>query len=196
MAKVWAQQPELSEYFGIGIPSRDFFFIKNEFNEYIAAVFDMKTDLHWYVSDKHRKQGHLTKALKESIIPYILTSDRNEQKITIEKGLGDENYKNSKKVAIALGFTPVNPEETKYILRQENFDWSHENFKEQNTIIASDRVTILKQRLLLSFKELYKISDELLMNYGEDENLNEIAKEISYFKAKIEDLEYDSLESN
>jgi hypothetical protein len=104
IAKVWPKQPELCESMNIDIPSYDFFFIKNKSSKYVGAVLDMNRDLHWFILKKHRKNGYLTNALKESILPYIFYKDREEQRITIDKNIGKENYLDSKKVAIKLGF--------------------------------------------------------------------------------------------
>jgi hypothetical protein len=63
---------------------------------------------------------------------------------------------------------------------------------EKNSEISPDRVILLRQRVILAFKELYKVSDELLMNYDDDKGLNETAREISYFSTRIEDLEWEN----
>lgn len=84
----------------VNFSSYRFFFIKNELNQYVGAVFDMYSDLHWYIVPQSRKQGHLTKALKESILPYLFNEERDRQRITIEKAaIGKKNYLNSKNVA-------------------------------------------------------------------------------------------------
>jgi hypothetical protein len=43
--------------------------IKNNENIFVAIVFDMKRDLHWFVHPDFRGKGHLTEAMK---IQYFL----------------------------------------------------------------------------------------------------------------------------
>lgn len=91
-----------------------FYFIKNDkTSKYIGAVHNGGSDLHWYIIPKHRKKGHLTKALKNYILKDIL--DKKEtQKISISKSsLTKENYENSLKVALKCGFKITT--ENKYI---------------------------------------------------------------------------------
>ena len=45
----------------------EYFFIKNK-GEYVGAIFYKLTDLHWYVTPKHRCKGYLTNALKKNNI--------------------------------------------------------------------------------------------------------------------------------
>src|SRR5690606_7632934 len=110
----------------ISIPSDQFFFIKNNKGKYVGAVYDAFNDLHWYILEKERKKGHLTKALKEIIIPYIFLCEdfsREFQKISIAGGWGDKDYENSRKVAENVGFKAINKYETEFILNKEDFNW-------------------------------------------------------------------------
>ncbi len=103
-AKVWEKEPELDDNPGCEIPSYKFFFIKNDNGKYIGAVLDMNRDLHWYILEGFRKNGYLTRSLREAILPYLFYDEfgeRNEQRITINKeNIGKRNYINSKKVAM------------------------------------------------------------------------------------------------
>ena len=88
-----------------------YFLIKDNDN-YIGAVLDMTHDLHWVVLPKHRKKGYLSKALKHVILPYLLEeTDRLEQKISINRSqIGETNYQNSLRVALNVGFKPIDEE--------------------------------------------------------------------------------------
>ena len=50
-----------------------FYLIKNDENTFVAIVFDMIRDLHWFVHPNYRGNGYLTKAMKHThmIIPVI-----------------------------------------------------------------------------------------------------------------------------
>lgn len=192
-AKVWDEEPKLNNDRS-GLSSNNFFFIRNSNNKYVGAVLDMGIDLHWYVLKDERKNGHLTKALKSAILPYIFSDDylgRKTQKISISYGIGDLNYKSSKKVAKSIRFQPLNENETEFELKVDNFNWEDEKLLEQNGKISSERFIELRNRIMLSFKNIKKISDELLMNYDDDQGLIDIANEVSYYNTRILDIEDD-----
>lgn len=190
VAKVWSEQPQMTDNIIGNFGSYRFFFIKNENNEYVGAILDMYQDLHWYIIPKSRKQGYLTTALKESILPYLFYDERESQRITIDKNaIGEKNYLNSKNVALKLGFKAINEAETEFELKQTDFNWDDENFEEINSEIAPERVKQLRKRAFYAYKTLYKISDELLMTINDDKDLKEVADEVKKYTWKIEDLE-------
>ncbi|WP_303924869.1 GNAT family N-acetyltransferase [Draconibacterium sediminis] len=192
VAKVWTEQPKMTDSIIGNFGSYRFFFIKNESNKYVGAVLDMYQDLHWYIVPKSRKQGYLTNALKESILPYLFYDEREVQRITIEQGaIGEVNYLNSKNVALKLGFKPINGYESEFELKQTDFNWDYENLKETNSDINSDRFKQLRKRAFYAYKTLYKISDELLMSLNDDKDLKEVADEVRKYTWKIEDLEWE-----
>lgn len=191
VAKVWSKQPKMTDNIIGDFSSYRFFFIKNQYSKYIGAVLDMYHDLHWYIVPKSRKQGYLTAALKESILPYLFYDERERQRITIEKNvIGEKNYINSKSVANKLGFKAINQEETEYELKQNDFNWDNKNFEEINSEINSERFEQLRKRAFYAYKTLYKISDELLMTINEDEDLKQVADEVREYTWKIENLEW------
>jgi len=193
VAKVWPEQPKMTDSIIGNFGSYRFFFIKNESDKYIGAVLDMYQDLHWYIVPKSRKQGYLTTALKESILPYLFYDEREVQRITIEKGtIGEKNYFNSKNVALKLGFIPVDDDESEFELKQTDFNWDCESLKETSSVISSDRFKQLRKRAYYAYKMLYKISDELLMNLNDDKDLKEVADEVRKYTWKIEDLEWEN----
>lgn len=193
VAKVWKRQPKMTDQIVGNFGSYRFFFIKNESNKYIGAVLDMGHDLHWYIIPKSRKQGYLTTALKESILPYLFYDERESQKISIEKNeIGEKNYLNSKGVALKLGFKAINATETEFELNQTDFNWDNENFHEINSQINSERFNELRKKAFYAYKILYKISDELLMTINDDKELKEVADEVQKFIWKIEDLEWEN----
>ncbi len=182
---------------------QDFFFITDEKQRFIGVIEDRgTTDLHWYVTPDYRKKGYLTKALKETIIPYIFRDElkcAKTQRITIVKGNDEDlNYENSKKVALKVGFKPLNRDETEFELSQDNFDWSDEKIIEANKLIGEERFWVLKNELSNIHYNFEKICNELLMAYGNTdvllEDLMKIAEQIKYSVIKVDDLIYNQNE--
>lgn len=194
IGKVWSELPKENDSIS-NFSSDRFFFIKNNLGVYVSAVLDMNSDLHWYVIPEERKKGLLTKALKETILPYIFY-EREEQRITIKLEIGEKNYANSKSVALKLGFNSMNEEQTEFLLKKSEFDWSFENLNEQNSRIGNERIQVLRKRINYASQILRKVSDELLMAYENDNQLLELSKEVKSHTRKIEDLiwEYEQSE--
>lgn len=68
------------------------FFIKEK-RAFVGTVLDMEwiNDLHTYTLPEHRKKGHMTKALKEIILPYLVGIVRTEQCVTFQPQYADYN---------------------------------------------------------------------------------------------------------
>lgn len=197
VAKVWQKQPKTTDSIIGNFSSYTFFFIKNESNKYIGAILDMYQDLHWYIVPSSRKQGYLTTALEEAILPYLFYEGRENQRITIERNaIGEKNYLNSKRVALKLGFKAINEVETEFELKQTDFNWDNENYKEINSEIKSERFEELRKRAFYAYRTLYKISDELLMTVDDDKELKEVADEVRKYTCKIADLEWENKKTN
>jgi len=106
--KVWYKKDNRhSDTNGIDWDYEIFYFIKDENEEYAAAVIVHKNidDLHWFVKKAKRKKGILTKALKTTILPHLL-SLKSEQRITIQADDKD-SFEASRKVALNVGFTEI-----------------------------------------------------------------------------------------
>lgn len=193
VAKVWTDQPQMTDKIIGNFGSYRFFFIKNDLNIYVGAVLDMYHDLHWYIVPQSRKRGYLTTALKESILPYLFYDERESQRVTIDKyAIGEKNYLNSKNVALKLGFKSVNESETEFELNQSDFNWDNENLAEINSDIDPERYEQLRKRAFFAYKTLYKISDELLIKINDDKELKDVADEVKKYTWKIEDLEWEN----
>ncbi|WP_020526855.1 hypothetical protein [Flexithrix dorotheae] len=191
VAKVWHEQPKMTDDIIGNFNSYCFFFIKDESNKYVGAVLDMYQDLHWYIVPKSRKKGYLTIALQESILPYLFCNDRQSQIITISRNLiGEKNYLNSKKVALKVGFKAINEAETEFELKQNEYNWENEKLEEKNSEPNSDRFKELRKRAFYAYKILYKISDELFMIANDDKELKEVAEEVKKYTWRIEDIEW------
>lgn len=96
IAKVWHSLPKGDTE---NEKSQTFYVVKNDKGVYVAAVMDMKSDLHFFVKKKYRKQGFLTRAMKQVVFPHLYQGGRERQSITfrdsqigiyVEKNLGFE----------------------------------------------------------------------------------------------------------
>ncbi|MDX2362389.1 MAG: hypothetical protein QNK23_16390 [Crocinitomicaceae bacterium] len=191
LAKVWDHEPRFDEKIPFNSPSYNFYFIKNESEKVIGAIQDAGADLHWVIIEEERKKGHLTKALKEIIIPYIFCYlERDVQRITISRGIGSENYQNSKGVALSLGFIPVDVDQTEFELSFENFAKEIKCHDGNDVKISAERFKTLRKRIRYASSVLEKVSDELLVCLGDDKGLQDLANEVKYINLKIEDLEW------
>lgn len=188
VSKVWSEQPKKADSVIGNFSSHRFFFIKNTFGIYVGAILDMHSDLHWYIVPKQRKKGHLSRALKESVLPHIFYEEREVQRITIQKGIEKENYANSKNVAIKIGFKSTNEHDTEFELKKSEFNWEDENLIEHVKSIGKERIEILRKRVNYASKILLKVSDELQIAYNDDKELSEISSQVKSYTWKIEDL--------
>ncbi|MGV3540287.1 MAG: hypothetical protein ACO1OQ_10775 [Rufibacter sp.] len=100
--------------------NHEIFFIKNEAGTFVSAVQNGGVeDLHWYVLHNFRKNGYLTIALKDTILPYLL-QENLYQRITISRGVA-EDVSASTRVAKLAGFflEHTTKEKDTYIIRRE-----------------------------------------------------------------------------
>lgn len=191
LARVWSELPKPDDDVNVSFFSYRFFFVRNESNEYVGGILDMKQDLHWYVVPKHRKQGHLTMALQQVVIPYLF-DDRDSQKITIQRGtIGQVNYENSVGVAQHLGFVQCIPEPETYVLTKTKFNWDNVKISESDNPLEKERMEELKRRAHYAYKMLYKINDELEMVGLWDERLQDSVDKLRYFPMRLEDMIWD-----
>lgn len=140
----------------------DSYFLIKENEIYVGAVLDMTIDLHWVILPKYRKKGHLSRALNQVILPYIFEElPRTEQKMSIKRHeIGEKNYKDSVRVALGVGFKPINEED--FVIDYKSIDY--ENIKLD-----------CKYKGVSDF-ELEKINDEII----------QIAKQLNIIGTKVE----------
>lgn len=181
VARVWSTSRRPSKgYEGI------IFFVTDDQGEYVAAIQDRESDLHWYVVPIHRGKGHLTKALQEAILPYLFENGREIQRITIdEEVIGKKRYNDSKSVAIRLGFMPVDKWGNVFELRSADFDMSHTRLDLIRPILSQERINELGQKLDHMQALLERISDELYMVHDDDLGAKQIALMVSRLKSAL-----------
>jgi hypothetical protein len=193
LAKVWEKRPKPTDSIVGNFNPFTFFFIKSDSGEYVGAVLDMGHDLHWYISQKHRKKGYLTKALRTAILPFILY-DKDEQTISIDiHQIGEKNYNSSRRVAELAGFKIISSKnaDDKFLLTKEDFNWEYESLDERNSKIGKERIDELVKRAFYATKLFWMIKDELEMKYGDCSDLDYFVKELRNYTWKIEDLMYE-----
>lgn len=160
-----------------------FYFIKNDDGCYVASVYPMGDhDIHWFVLHKHRKKGHLTRAMREIILAHLF-QEHDELRITInENMIGRINSIASEKVAMNLGFTKVTDSYygSEYILDykepEEIIDLSG-----RNTGITKERLKELQNLIHSNLNSLLTIQTEIDMKIGS----NLCTEELEYFIGEI-----------
>lgn len=191
VAKYWDKKPSLQRARLMQTFSKDMFFIKNELEQFVGVVYDMKNDLHWYVLPKFRGQGHLTKALKETIIPYIFeVMMREEIQISIDiNSIGERNYASSRKVAESIGFRGKDNSEVHFLLKSEDFDFSEcDEDNDKNNFLNWTEEDELKAKLRFLGEQVRLISDELMMRFEDDINLHKYADALESSRYRLEDM--------
>jgi len=90
--------------FGGEIELEDMYFIfDDDFSVVVGVVYDMQSDLHWYIDPKYRERGYLTKALHECIFNDVINERVKIEKENIYITIENNNLK-SKKIAESLAF--------------------------------------------------------------------------------------------
>jgi hypothetical protein len=189
-AKVWVNKPKPTDNISNPGGPNSFYFIKNENGIYVALVLDMCNDLHWFVLPKYRRNGHLTKAMKEVILFHIFQY-REVQRITInEFQIGIKNFKASENVAKNLGFVKNGEEsDSEYILTIDKYQT--ENYIDgENSEISKERMQELKKQVNYLARSLWVIQTEIEMKLGDldyAEELKELVDEIKNHTLKLEE---------
>ena len=193
-AKIWLDKPKLTDNVTSSDGPNVFYLIKNNENTFVAIVFDMIRDLHWFVHPNYRGNGYLTKAMKHTIIPHLFLN-RNEQRITIKKiEISKDNFKASEKVALNLGFEKIANGE--YLILNDNHIIENYNFGE-DTPLDPNRIDELRKQINFLGRSLWTIQTELEMKFGKtnySEELMDLVNQIRNHTWKLEDF-YWSIEN-
>lgn len=188
-AKIWLDEPKLTDSVTNSDGPDKFYLIKNEANIYVAIVYDMSRDLHWFVLPKFRGIGHLTEALKNTIISHLFIS-REEQRITInEAEIGKENFLASEKVALSLGFMKSDDNDGEYFLANNCSNFDDSNFGKDSEI-SYDKMIDLKKHINYLSRSFWTIQTEIEMSLGQtdySDELKDLVQEIRNHTWKLED---------
>ena len=153
VAKVWMEQPQ-GRAGNEG--SDDYFFIKNGEGTYVAAVLDMNHDLHVFVKKTHRKQGHLSQAIRTVILPKLYQDGRKHQKITFEDpeiGAYCERRWGFRVISDTSAELDLSIFATCPSIAAEGYKLSREDFSEMKVKINKARLylTMVKEQLQVAF---------------------------------------------
>lgn len=168
LAKVWIWKR--GEYF---YKDQNFFLIKNQGGKYVAAVYGLN-NFHWYTLYEERGKGHLSKALRDFIIPFLWGPNRQEIhepfEISISRGIGPKNFESSSRLAKSLGFKVGEENDYKTTLLLSYDDFAHEELATPVMIPDLDqdsgfRLLEKGQRLIELF---IQIKGELEIRFGEE----------------------------
>lgn len=166
------------------------YFIKNNEGLYVAGVNIMSFDIHWFVMPKHRKKGHLTKAMKE-IILFHLFQDDEVLKISInENQIGRKNMLASEKVAYNLGFKKISDSYygSKYELRFESYITTID-LSGRNTGISKERLKEIQNQIHANLNSLLLIQIECEMKLGTNGCSDELKECIALIRKHPNSLE-------
>lgn len=179
----------------------DIFFIKDSNSCYIGAVMRHYNDLHWYITKEHRGKGYLTKALKNTILPYIFDElCKEEQCITIDRNIiGDENYKKSSAVAFNCGFERIDDKNYKLVASAvtKSYDDSNRVYKG----LGNTTITNLKNEFDTLATRLNQIEAQITNGYEkniqeyDDVDLSKTASKLRFLKCVIDDMQEDFISS-
>jgi hypothetical protein len=197
-AKVWLKLPKPTDLIVNPGGPMDFYFIKNCDGVFVAIVSNMGFDLHAYVIPEHRKQGHLSKALKSSILPHIF-QNKTEQRITIDREKENGKFFHlAEKVAYNLGFSKVVDESTcEYILAGDEY-FEMEGISGTNILMSRERLDIIKCQINFLSRSLCLIHSEIETKLGNTdycEELKDTIDQIWDHTWKIEEAWFDSMKS-
>ena len=172
------------------------YFLIKENEKYVGAVLDMTNDLHWVILPKYRKKGHLSKALKQVVLPHILEEmPRLEQKISIKRfEIGETNYQNSLKVALSVGFKQIDEENLVFDYnaldeKECQLDYQYKGLPEEefNNCInelqkLAKQINIIGSKIVLGFGKEIEEYTNLAINERADNiaNLKHIFKDIKH----------------
>ena len=173
-----------------------YFLIKDNDN-YVGAVLDMTHDLHWVILPKYRKKGHLSKALKHVILPYLLEeTDRFEQKITIKRNeIGETNYQNSLRVALNIGFKQI--DEENLVFDYNSLDEDEYQLDFQYKGLTKDEFNNCINQLQKLAKQINVIGSKIELGYGKSieeysgKSIYERAENIANLKHIFKDINHD-----
>lgn len=192
--KYWDKLPNQTTPPTSGDGPYSFYFIKNEDGKYISVVLDMHHDLHWYVSQKHRKRGSLTNAMKLTIIPD-LACRRKSQWISIDpQMLTEEEVEASKSVAINLGFVFKDSGDKGFMYELDLRGQKKRSGKYKHKGMEEERIEELTKKINYLSRSLWLIETEVTAAFGNSaysEKLINLVDEIKRHTYRLEDIYYD-----
>lgn len=193
-AHIWIENSRLKH------SPKPFFLIKKD-TKYVGAVLDMNSDLHWVMLPEYRKNGYLTTALKEAIIPYLFTvAEREELNISInELEIGKKNYDNSSSTALKVGFKKV--DDKSFVLINNDFYLKNKNLDIKYKGLEDDEIEDICKELQDIAKRVSVINSKIELSFGKSPSiymkqpsLADMSYKLSYFTILIDDIKHDYIQ--
>lgn len=182
-ARVWTSEP-VGNHCNEG--SCPFYFLIGEDGKIIGAVLDMYCDLHVFVKEENRGQGHLTRALHSVILPHIHERSPNRKR----QDLTFQDPEVARRYAKHWGFTMTGETSaTKNLADVVDTSFvafkgrvvTHEEFRLMRGRIDKARLqlTIIQEQLNMSCGSAPQILDSYITDIGnlDDDILNYIEKQ-------------------
>lgn len=197
-AKIWIEKLKETDSVTSSDGPDNFYLIKDDSNVFVSIVYDMWRDLHWFVLPEYRGMGHLTKALRQTIIPHLFLN-RDEQRITInEIEIGKDNFKASEKVALSLCFTKGVDNDGQYFLSNKQYISEDFNFG-RDSELSYERMIELKKHINYLGRSMWAIQTEIEMKLGQtdySDKLKDLVSDIRNHTWKLEDFWWQNNQSD
>lgn len=177
IARVWNQLPDGRSVYYSG---DRFYFVRDERDRFIAAIFDMgPNDLHVFVREAYRRQGVMSRALHEVVLPHMFLNGRKTQEATFISVA-------SRGMLEKVGFTIVGPD--KAVITKDQVQ--HVDFPEMGYVpFTEERMEALKKRVWLAAGLLRMVDVEIDTYSGPDihHQLEGLVEELEELGTYIED---------
>lgn len=162
IAKVWPEYPKGVAFNEAGY---DVYFVYSDDRRCVAAILDMgPDDLHVFVKQESRRQGIMTRALRDVVLPHLLRNRRTEQRVTF-------NSMESRGLLQKAGFT-ITDDGHAVITAQQ---CEKVNFVDAALLpFLEDRKEALKKRLGTAAGLMKMACEEMELILGSDELCLEI----------------------
>ncbi|EAY31033.1 hypothetical protein [Microscilla marina] len=191
LAVVWDLPAGALTTLGIEYPHR-FYFVKNETDQFVAAVFDMIQDLHWFTLPEYRGKGYLSGALRQTILDHLICChQRSEQRITISKELLDSvNFEASGRLAGSVGFVKQgeNEFEVIHLYKPANsIEFEEPDYKG----LSEEQLQVIQQKINVAANIIARVNTELELAYGQEpevKSVEKLSKKVYSEMFRIEDF--------
>ena len=144
----------------------EMFFVQAAESEFAAAVlWHGSNELHWYVTDKHRRKHLLVEPLKTVILPFIFNRHKcKKQSCSVESRI--EHKTASIRLAKRVGFRKVgsNREKTLFEIQAEEIAPFQKHPQPTPSLADLEQ---LKAEAELSIRSLRMVIDNLRVRFGE-----------------------------
>jgi hypothetical protein len=164
----------------INVDGDDFYLIHDETGACVGAVLDMLHDLHAFVKSNSRRNGLMSTALMDVILPHIGSKGRTEQRVTFRS-------KEAQRLLEKVGFTITG--ENDAVISTNSL--SKPVFPSVSPAgLNRERITFLQERLKTAAAYIRMVRDELEIEIGDDlsEELSDLAWRVVFKSTDVLDF--------